>query len=362
MRARAVAAPLVRDTVLVADPPAARPAAPPTVATWRALGTYVHLQVSLGQEDAVEEARAHARAVLDLVDATCSRFRDDSDLTRANRRTGRPTRVSPVLAGAVRVALEAADETAGIVSPLLGEVLVGAGYDRPFRLVPGSSPTPVSLPPGYDPTAWRRLLVEGDVVQVPTGSALDLGATGKAYAADLVAESVAATIGVDVLVSVGGDVATGRASDLRGDRRGGRARATASDPAVAWTVEVGETLAELASGRRRSLLRLAGGGVATSSVRSRRWTRAGRPVHHLLDPRTGRPASGPWRTVTATGRTCVAANTASTAAVVLGDAAPAWLAEHGVAALLLDRDGRATTTPGWPGARQGPRPEETPAP
>ena len=101
------------------------------------------------------------------------------------------------------------------------------------------------------------------------------------------------------------------------------------------------------------------GGLATSSTAARRWVRGGREWHHLIDPRTGEPARGPWRTVTAVGHTAAAANTASTEAIVLGVQAAAWLSAHGVAARLVDHDDQVTTTPGWPGA-DGRAKEETP--
>ncbi|MEU4418879.1 FAD:protein FMN transferase [Nocardia salmonicida] len=96
------------------------------------------------------------------------------------------------------------------------------------------------------------------------------------------------------------------------------------------------------------LVTLDRGGLATSSTRVRRWTRRGVRRHHLLDPRTGQPATEVWRTVTATGPTCVAANTASTVAIVLGEAAPAWLAERQVTARLVARDGTVHLVGGWP--------------
>ena len=55
-----------------------------------------------------------------------------------------------------------------------------------------------------------------------------------------------------------------------------------------------------------------------------------------------------WRTVTATGPTCVAANTASTAAVVLGAEASGWLTARGVTARLVAADERAHYLGGWP--------------
>jgi thiamine biosynthesis lipoprotein len=74
-------------------------------------------------------------------------------------------------------------------------------------------------------------------------------------------------------------------------------------------------------------------------------------MHHIIDPRTGRPTDGPWRTVSVAAESAVEANACSTAAIVLGDRAPAWLERQGVAARLIDRDGRVTTLGGWPTER-----------
>ena len=94
---------------------------------------------------------------------------------------------------------------------------------------------------------------------------------------------------------------------------------------------------------------IGGGGLATSSTLARRWrTRDGGEWHHLVDPRTGRPTDEHWRTVSATGPTCVAANVATTAALVLGAAAVPWLDDHGVSARLVGRDGSVTRTGSWP--------------
>jgi thiamine biosynthesis lipoprotein len=73
----------------------------------------------------------------------------------------------------------------------------------------------------------------------------------------------------------------------------------------------------------------------------------------VLDPRTGLPAQEVWRTVSATGSTCSAANTATTAAIVLGEDAPAWLAAHGVTARLVATDGEVRTVGRWPAEPEG---------
>ena len=110
---------------------------------------------------------------------------------------------------------------------------------------------------------------------------------------------------------------------------------------------VGHSVADLAAGGPSTLVRLTRGGLATSSVSARRWRRGGRQWHHVVDPRTGLPATGPWRTVTALGHTSAAANAATTASIVLGDAAHDWLVTRNVAARLVDHDDRVTRTPAW---------------
>ena len=76
-------------------------------------------------------------------------------------------------------------------------------------------------------------------------------------------------------------------------------------------------------------------------------------LHHIADPRTGRPAEGPWRTVSVAAANCAEANAASTAAIVAGDQAPAWLAEQSLPARLVGRDGTVRFVSGWPEADGG---------
>jgi thiamine biosynthesis lipoprotein len=164
---------------------------------------------------------------------------------------------------------------------------------------------------------------------VPQGVVLDLGAVGKAFAADLVAGSIARTVGADCVVSLGGDVAVGAVPD---------------SPGHPWQVAV----AEAPGDDPAQLVVLDRGGMATSTTTHRRWRSGGGTVHHLLDPRTGRPVERSWRTVSVAAASCVAANTASTASLVLGAAAPAWLAERGLPARLVAQDGSVTAVGGWP--------------
>ncbi len=292
-------------------------------ATWRALGTYVHL--STAAATALEPARQTAMRLLADVDRTCSRFRQDSDLVRANVGAGSWTNVDPLLVKAISAAMDAAAQTDGLVDPTLGHCLVAVGYDRDLALLPAASADPAAVPVPARIGAWKEILVDpAGAVRVPPGCALDLGATAKAWAADLIANSIAAESDSTVVISLGGDVAVA----------GG-----------GWCVAVSETIDDSAGAE---IVYLPYGGLATSSTAARRWIRGGVIRHHLLDPVTGEPTRGPWRTVTATGATCVAANTASTAAIVLGDKAVGWLTARDIPARLVDMQGRIVRTARWP--------------
>src|SRR4051812_19772258 len=156
---------------------------------------------------ALAPATADLHALLDRVDAAASRFRADSALSVANARAGRPTPVPRLLVELVTAALDAAADTDGAVDPTLGLAMQRIGYDRDITAVNADDPGP--LPPLPSPGRWRsvRLHREAGLLTVPAGTALDLGATAKAWTADRAAAELAARYGTGVLVELGGDLA-----------------------------------------------------------------------------------------------------------------------------------------------------------
>ncbi|MFL6131086.1 MAG: FAD:protein FMN transferase [Mycobacteriales bacterium] len=300
---------------------------------FEAYGTYGELLLD-GRPAAFGTAMRVLRAELDAVDLACSRFRDDSELAAVNAAAGRTVEVSDVLAEAVEVALVAAAQTGGDVDPTLGTALVAAGYDADYAAIPADRPA--AVPPRPRPGAWRDLELhrEAGTLRIPAGTALDLGATAKALAVDRAATAIAERTGGAVLVNVGGDIA-----------------AAGPLPVAGWPVRLTDDAERehlTRPGRTGPVVRLHGGGLATSSTVVRRWRRGGRAYHHVLDPRTGLPAEPVWRTVTVTAASCVEANTASTAAIVRGRAALGWLARLGLPSRLVDSAGTVHRVAGWP--------------
>jgi thiamine biosynthesis lipoprotein len=297
--------------------------------TWRALGTDVHVLVESGDLDA---ARTAVDAVLVEVDETYSRFRSDSELSAVNAQAGESVVVSPLLARALEAALRAARLTDGLVDPTIGRALRLAGYDDDFSLIVGRT-EPLRIVVETVP-GWRALRFEPHArrLRVPAGVELDFGSTGKALAADLAAEAASSAVGrqAGVLVSLGGDIAiAGRAPD-------GGWRVLAAEDSGTPADSAGEVIA------------VSSGAVATSSTTVRRWRRGEIELHHLIDPRSGLPAVSPWRTASVLAATCVDANTAATAAIILGDGAPDWLEEIGLAARLVSAEGAVVRVGPWP--------------
>lgn len=307
-------------------------AAKVATADWRALGTGVRLVVANGD---IAVAREAVEVVLEQVDRACSRFRDDSEIVALNARAGRSVALSPLLGNAINVALRAAERTGGAVDPTVGRAMRAIGYDADFDLVRNpAGPIALRLEPI---PGWRTVQLSASQreVRVLTGVELDLGSTGKGLAADLAAASALDSIGGPaggggVLVSLGGDIAVAGAA-----------------PDGGWRVLIAED-SETPSDASGEVIAIHDGAVATSSTTVRRWQRGQRIYHHLVDPRTGGPVESTWRTASVVASSCVEANTAATAAIVLAADALPWLQRSGLPARLVATDGAVVRLGGWP--------------
>jgi thiamine biosynthesis lipoprotein ApbE len=304
----------------------------PVSADWDALGCAVRLVVA--DPNDLSAAREIVVDELAAIDLACSRFRLDSELAGFDGAAGQPITISPLLAEAVAVALDAAAATDGDVDPTVGAAMDAIGYDRDFdRVDPvGAAITVVHRPvPG-----WRQVQLDQHALTlaVPDGVRLDLGATAKALAADRAADRLSQALGGrGALVALGGDIAI-----------------SGEPPRDGWSIRVQDVAGsvEAAPAGPSQVIALHRGGLATSSTTARRWVRGGHVLHHILDPRSGVPVASPWRTVTVAGATCLEANVASTAAIVRGEAALPWLAARGLAARFVDVEGDVTVLAGWP--------------
>ncbi|MGZ6728929.1 MAG: FAD:protein FMN transferase [Gaiellaceae bacterium] len=253
-----------------------------------------HVFQAMGAEVLVVGATADERAAVEALfaewDAVFSRFRPDSELNRVNRDPSPVVVLSRPFAFALRAALEAAEATGGLVDPTVGAAIEAAGYDRDFQLVGDDERPPGPAVPGRR----HSLRLSGRLLSRPPGTTLDLNGVVKSLAVDSALELISG----DGLVAAGGDLAA----------RGGADIGLPGDGA----------------------LHLLAGGVATSGTTKRRWHRGGELQHHLIDPRSGRPAVSRWDEVTVAAESCLAADVAAKAAFLLSDDGPGWLDERGL--------------------------------
>ncbi len=270
---------------------------------------------------------AAAKRVFRTVDATCSRFDPASDLTRINAAPARWHEVPEVLYEAVGEAHRAYQHTKGTFDPRVYGDLIRLGYDRSLPFARGDVDTP-GVAAGRGPRGpWRPRFRGGRHPQVHLGgTAIDLGGIGKGLSVRWAASRLVDTHR-DFLVDAGGDcLCRGAGPDGPGWRIAVEDPHGGSDPLA--------------------VLQLRDVSCATSSVRIRRWRAGGRPVHHLIDPRTGSPGGGGLTAVTVVGDDPAASEVMSKVLFLYGrDGIEREARRRHVAALWVTVDGTVMESP-----------------
>jgi thiamine biosynthesis lipoprotein len=250
-----------------------------------------------------------------------SRFREDSELSELNRSAGSPVQVSHTLWEVFLASLDAYQASSGLATPAVLETLVSAGYDRSWEMIvlagggpAGSLPQPV---PALEEVDWDTL---SRTICLPAGVRLDFGGIAKGWAAQEAMLRLQSW--GPALVDAGGDIA------ISGLQAGGQ-------PWPVGVVDPFQPEADL------ELLRLGRCGVATSGRDFHRWRREGAWQHHLIDPRTGRPAESDVLSATVVAPTAPEAEMAAKTVLILGSQAGlGWLeARPAFAGLLVLENG-----------------------
>ncbi|MFA6553576.1 MAG: FAD:protein FMN transferase [Patescibacteria group bacterium] len=258
-----------------------------------------------------------------------SRFRGDSELSMLNANAGQVVTVSEDLMELLSAARDTWLMTEGIVDPTIGQALITAGYDQSFETLSQVSERTHNTSP-----APRRTMADVDLdeknrtVVIPPGMVMDLGGIGKGFLADRLIRRLE-KISNDFWWSLGGDI-TVSGTDADGQP---------------WTVGVQDP---------RHLekdvynLKPPAGcwGIATSGIAKRRGVRNGQAWHHIIDPRTGQPATTDIVAVTAMAPRALEADVAAKTILILGaKSGLTWLRRHqNFEALIIKSDSTTVTT------------------
>ena len=293
-------------------------------ASFDAIG--VRNTVAVDQEDELETALRISRDEVDALDRACSRFRDDSELAAVNRAAGAevPVGASSWRSSRPRCASrrQRGDWSTPRSAPRFAHwatTATSACSPAPILVLCGSSPQRAGAGCASTVAASRSASRgEADSTSVPSRRPSPPTVSGGSFARRPEPTSSSASAAMWPW----------------------RARPTVAGP---WGSRT--TTADRRPGRRS---RSPTGGSRRRATTVRRWLAGGRAHHHIVDPATGSSAEEHWRTVTVAAATCVDANAAATAAIVIGAPAVDWLESLGLAARLVRTDGSVTATSRWP--------------
>lgn len=295
--------------------------------TVQRFGGHVELRVTPpdGHRGHAEQRLDRAQLVLAEFDERLSRFDAGSELCALNDDPRDAVPASPMMLRFAEAVGWAGRRSGGLVDATLLRELEAVGYDRhlPLDVLDGtepirrsSAPRPITTPTG----TWRAVAARGGAVHRPVGVRLDSGGLGKGLAADLAADALRGA--TSWMVDCGGDL-----------RLGGTARRPRA-------IDITDPLDPASTLHR---LHVISGGVATSGITRRHWTTDDAPAHHLIDPRTGRPAETDLLQVTALAPTALEAEVLAKTALLTGGAGAHRVLVHG--GVIVHRSGVVEVLP-----------------
>lgn len=301
-------------TIVAAGTLAASPPGPvvPHARQAFVMGTRVELQAYANDRPTGLALLEQMLAVIERTDVELSTWRQDSVVSRLNAAAGGgPQALPPQICRLLGDLEGLVDQTAGAFDPAIGPLVTAWDLHGAGR-IPGDR----DLASARAASGWHRIALDAAACELalPPGASLDVGAFGKGEALDRMRDALPA--GTAWLANLGGQLAA-----ASGQGSGG------------WTADLALPHARM---DRAMSVRLVTGSLATSAGSERDLSVNGTRVGHILDPRSGRPAT--FRgSVTVWAERALMADVLSTALYVMGpDEGLQWADRHGIAVVFLD--------------------------
>jgi len=264
---------------------------------FKAMGTDIVITADL--EAGQEEILTKAENKIHDFEQKFSRFVATSELAQFNNSPMTQETVSPMLASLLSEAKNYYLKTAGIFDPTIIGSLETAGYDRSFDQIM-KGPASRSGQSFTTRPKMTELEIVGRIINRPAEFRVDLGGLGKGYIIDYLAKNLFSSVH-NYWISAGGDIiAAGHQENSAG-----------------WNIGVqnpyrpGENIFSIKTAGQKL-------GIATSGIIKRHWERDGHILHHLIDPRNGRPAKNNILSVTAIASSALRADIFAKTILILG--------------------------------------------
>lgn len=295
-----------------------------------ALGTLIEVQIA----DSItptqfQQTQTDMMALLDTFETRWSVLRD-GELAAVNRQLAEDAQApfSPALRADFLKARSICQKSQGLFDPAIGNWVALWGFENEEE--PRTTPPSVAEIAALKPPSWCDAQITDDSVHLPaSGTRLNFGGMAKGRAVDLLLQQLRDT-GVDnAIVNAGGDL-----------------RVSGKHPKRAWRIGIRDPRAAGAHVAIAAVALNDGEALFSSGDYERYFEFEGQRFHHLIDPRTGSPAS------TATSATVLhtdaaLADAAATALFVAGPDHAAQVAQDlGIEFwMIIGRDGVPVSSP-----------------
>jgi len=289
-----------------------------------ALGSSVYLTIVLEDGEPVTPIFDMLWRHIDEFENRFSRFLEDSELSTFNAAAGTKQNISPEFRKLLIAAKGMAKKSNGLYNPCTLPALQRAGYK-------GSWPEPHKFNDTlvYEDRSivdWRDIHIGNTEAMIPGDAALDFGGIGKGYLLDELAQVLDKHTINSYWLSLGGDILC-NGYDANGDSwRVGIQDARSENKTVGSIKNKGQRIA-----------------IATSGVTKRQGISGNGQWHHIIDPRTGKPAQTDSLTTTVCSKSATIADVTAKCLIIVGSAATEQvLSPMNVTEALLQRNDNTT--------------------
>lgn len=289
---------------------------------FRAMNSNIVLAASGEDLAVINSGFSSARKFINQSEERFTRFSEESELAQLNRSAGDWFQASAEMFEVLQEAQRLAIETDGLFNPAILPELKQAGYDRSLDEIKNSKPRiePRMVIKKQD---FRQIKLDKatNSVLLPKGMQVDLGGIAKGWIAERAAQQLA-MVACACAVNAGGDMYL----------------VNLPEGETSWEVGLENPLDPE---HNLAILHVLPGAMATSSITKRQWKHNGKLQHHLIDPRSGKPAETEWLSVTVWAKTAVEAEVYAKAFLIAGPRAAdrLYIKDATKAYLAVDRHG-----------------------
>ena len=266
-----------------------------------------------------------AEAELNSLEAMLSVTKEKSEIAKVNAGAGNAVKVSEETAALVKTATRLSAQTGGLFDVSVYPLVRAWGFTTGKNYIP----TDEELSKLRQRVDYRRIEVSNAQICLEEGMGIDLGGIAKGYAAQKIADRMKEMGVASAVISLGGNVQT------LGSRPGAGAFVIGvQDPAD--------------TSKLVGTLELKDQAAITSGAYQRYFEEGGVRYHHIIDPRTGRPAQSDLLSVTVICQDGTRGDALSTALYIMGEqeAIRFWKENKDFEAVFVTADGRVAATQG----------------